>query len=266
MTHPPVTTVQSTGTAIPNRLLGKRIVVTGGARGIGASIARRSAAEGAEVVVLDRLVDEGTAFADETGCRFAPVDLTDHAGTAEVLGAAIAELGGIDVLVNNAGILRFSPLLDITVEEWEATFAINTTAMLVTTQIAARAMIAGPDPVGPRRGTIINLASMAGKTGGAGQGHYAASKSAVIALTRVTALELGPSGITANCLCPGYVLTEMGAATRTEDDVALWSTYSPLGRLADPADVAGVATFLASDDAAYMTGQALNVTGGMIMH
>ncbi|NYD71947.1 SDR family NAD(P)-dependent oxidoreductase [Herbiconiux flava] len=261
-----MTTVQTTGTAIPNRLLGKRIVVTGGARGIGASIARRSAAEGAEVVILDRLVDEGAAFADETGCRFAPVDLTDHVGTAEAMGSAIAELGGVDVLVNNAGILRFSPLLDISVEEWETTFTINTTAMLVTTQIAARAMIAGPDPAGPRRGTIINLASMAGKTGGAGQGHYAASKAAVIALTRVTALELGPSGITANCLCPGYVLTEMGAATRTEEDVALWSTYSPLGRLADPADVAGVATFLASDDAAYMTGQALNVTGGMIMH
>ncbi|MCS5715364.1 SDR family oxidoreductase [Herbiconiux sp. CPCC 205716] len=267
MTHSPVTTDPSpAAVGIPNRLVGKRIVVTGGARGIGASIARRAAAEGAEVAVLDRLVDEGTAFADETGCRFSPVDLTDHAGTVEVMDAVIADLGGIDVLVNNAGILRFSPLLDISVAEWETTFAINTTAMLVTTQVAAKAMIAGPDPAGHRRGTIINLASMAGKTGGAGQGHYAASKAAVIALTRVTALELGPSGITANCLCPGYVLTEMGAATRTEEDVALWSTYSPLGRLADPADVAGVATFLASDDAAYMTGQALNVTGGMIMH
>ncbi|TAJ48960.1 MAG: SDR family oxidoreductase [Herbiconiux sp.] len=253
----------STVTARPAlpRLEGKRVVVTGGARGIGAAIARRCAAEGAEVSVLDRLAEQGSAFAQEIGCHFFPVDLTDGASTTDALGAAIEKLDGIDVLINNAGILRFSPLLDISVEEWDAMFAINTTAMLVTTQIAARAMIAAGSG-----GTIINLASMAGKTGGAGQGHYAASKAAVIALTRVTALELGASGITANCICPGYVLTEMGAATRTKADVAEWSTYSPLGRLADPDDVAGVAVFLASADAGYMTGQAVNVTGGMLMH
>ncbi|WP_066040534.1 SDR family NAD(P)-dependent oxidoreductase [Herbiconiux solani] len=244
-----------------SRLVGKRIVVTGGARGIGAEIARRFASEGAEVAVLDLLAEQGSALAGELGCHFVPVDLTDTAGTTDALGRAIETLGGIDVLVNNAGILRFSPLLEITVDEWERMFAINTTAMLVTTQLAARSMIAAGTG-----GTIINLASMAGKTGGAGQGHYAASKAAVIALTRVTALELGASGITANCICPGYVLTEMGAATRTEADVAEWSSYSPLGRLAEPADVAGVAAFLASADAAYLTGQALNVTGGMIMH
>jgi 3-oxoacyl-[acyl-carrier protein] reductase len=255
MTLPSVTT-DPAGT----RLLGKRVVVTGGARGIGAAIARRCAVEGAEISVLDRLADEGSAFAEQIGCHFVPVDLTDQASTTDALGQAIEALDGIDVLVNNAGILRFSPLLDITVEEWDTVFAINTTAMLVTTQIAARSMIAAGTG-----GTIINLASMAGKTGGAGQGHYAASKAAVIALTRVTALELGASGITANCICPGYVLTDMGAATRTEDDVAEWSTYSPLGRLAQPDDVAGVAAFLASADASYMTGQAVNVTGGMLM-
>ncbi len=247
--------------AVGLRLAGKKVVITGGARGIGAAIARRCAAEGADISVLDRLADEGSAFAQEIGCHFFPVDLTDGASTTDALGAAIEKLDGIDVLINNAGILRFSALLDITVEEWDTVFAINTTAMLVTTQIAARAMIAAGTG-----GKIINLASMAGKTGGAGQGHYAASKAAVIALTRVTALELGASGITANCICPGYVLTEMGAATRTDADVAEWSTYSPLGRLAQPDDVAGVAAFLASADADYMTGQAVNVTGGMIMH
>ena len=242
-------------------LHGKRIVVTGGARGIGAEIARRCAVEGAEISILDRLADQGAAVAEEVGGHFFPVDLTDTASTTDAMGAAIEALGGIDVLVNNAGILRFGALLDITVEEWESMFAINTTAMLVTTQLAARSMIAAGSG-----GTIVNLASMAGKSGGAGQGHYAASKAAVIALTRVTALELGASGITANCICPGYVLTEMGAATRTEADVAEWSSYSPLGRLAEPSDVAGVAAFLASADAAYLTGQAFNVTGGMIMH
>jgi 3-oxoacyl-[acyl-carrier protein] reductase len=250
-----------TASTTSHRLVGKRIVVTGGARGIGAEIARRCAVEGAEISVLDRLAEQGTALAQELGCHFVPVDLTDHTNTTDALQHAIEKLDGIDVLVNNAGILRFSPLLDISVEEWNTMFAINTTAMLVTTQIAAKSMIAAGTG-----GKIINLASMAGKTGGAGQGHYAASKAAVIALTRVTALELGASGITANCICPGYVLTEMGASTRTDDDVAEWSSYSPLGRLADPSDVAGVAAFLASSDADYMTGQALNVTGGMVMH
>jgi NAD(P)-dependent dehydrogenase (short-subunit alcohol dehydrogenase family) len=190
-----------------------------------------------------------------------PVDLCDPEATRVGVGDAIDGLGGIDILVNNAGILRFSPLLEIPVEDWDLVFAVNTRPMLVTTQVAARRMIDDG-----AAGTIINLASMAGKAGGAGQAHYAASKAAVIALTRVTALELGCHGITANCLCPGYVLTEMGAGTRTSDDIELWSSYSPLGRLGEPADVSAVAAFLASPDAAYLTGQALNVTGGMVMH
>ena len=243
------------------RLAGKRAVVTGGARGIGAAIARRLAAEGATVALLDVLAHPGEEVAAELGGSFHPVDLTDADATRAGLAGAIDALGGIDVLVNNAGILRFSPLLDIPVEDWDLVFAVNTRPMLVTTQVAARRMIA--DGV---RGTIINLASMAGKAGGAGQAHYAASKAAVIALTRVTALELGCHGITANCLCTGYVLTEMGAGTRTEEDVALWSSYSPLGRLGEPGDVSAVAAFLASDDAAYLTGQAVNVAGGMVMH
>jgi 3-oxoacyl-[acyl-carrier protein] reductase len=107
---------------------------------------------------------------------------------------------------------------------------------------------------------------MGGKTGGAGQAHYAASKAAVIALTRAAAAELGPHGIRVNCVCPGYVPTEMGAATRTPEKIETWSAMSPLGRLGEPEDVAGVVAFLASDDARYLTGQAVNVTGGMITH
>ncbi|RFA16022.1 short-chain dehydrogenase [Subtercola boreus] len=252
------------------RLKGRRIVVTGGARGIGASIASRFAAEGADVAILDLLEGPGAATAARIGASFFRVDLSDEADTRTVLTEAIDSLGGIDVLVNNAGILRFAPLLEITTEDWDTMFRINTRAMLVTTQVAAKRMIAqrqgGQADASTAPGKIVNMASMGGKTGGAGQAHYAASKAAVIALTRVTALELGPEAITANCICPGYVLTEMGAATRTEADVAEWSSYSPLGRLAQPEDVAGVATFLASSDADYLTGQAINVTGGMIMH
>jgi 3-oxoacyl-[acyl-carrier protein] reductase len=243
------------------RLAGKRAVVTGGARGIGASIARRLASDGAEVSILDRLVEPGTELAESLGGHFHEVDLADPDDTVNAMQRAIEGADGVDILVNNAGILRFSPLLDICIDDWDLMFAINTRAMLITTQLAAASMIASHSG-----GTIINLASMAGKSGGAGQAHYAASKAAVIALTRVTAIELGPNGITANCLCPGYVLTEMGADTRTAEDVAEWSSYSPLGRLAEPSDVASVAAFLASSDAGYLTGQAINVTGGMIMH
>ena len=250
---PPVTTAPA-----QPRLHGRRVVVTGGARGIGEAIARRFSAEGATVAILDRLEPEGTALAAELGGHFVAADLSDPASITGAMDVAITRLGAVDVLVNNAGILKKAALLDITVDDWDAVFAINARAMLVTTQIAARSMRDAGTP-----GKIVNLASMAAKTGGAGQAHYAASKSAVMALTRVSALELGPLGITANCICPGYVLTEMGAAGRTDADVAEWSTYSPLGRLGETSDVAAVAAFLASADADYLTGLAVDVSGGM---
>jgi 3-oxoacyl-[acyl-carrier protein] reductase len=242
------------------RFAGRRVAVTGAARGIGAEIARRFAAEGAKVAVLDRLAVEAKDVAAEIGGSAHEVDLRDVAGTRAAVRQAIGELGGIDVLVNNAGILRFAALLDIDPDEWDDVLAVNTRSMLVTTQVAARVMI---DAGG---GVIVNSASMGGKAGGAGQAHYAASKAAVIALTRAAAAELGPHGIRVNCVCPGYVATEMGAATRTPEKIAEWSAMSPLGRLGEPEDVAGVVAFLASDDAAYLTGQAFNVTGGMITH
>ncbi|KQS66046.1 SDR family NAD(P)-dependent oxidoreductase [Modestobacter sp. Leaf380] len=248
------------------RLSGKRVVVTGGARGIGAAIVRLFGAEGARVVVLDRLVAEASAVAAEVGGTALAVDLADVTATREVTEEAIATLGGIDVLVNNAGILRFGSLLELDPAAWDEVFAVNARAMLVTTQVAARAMIAQRTPSSDCVGKIVNMASMGGKAGGAGQAHYAASKAAVIGLTRATAEELGPHGITANCICPGYVLTEMGAATRTAADVARWSAKSPLGRLGEPADVARTALFLASGDSDYLTGDALNVTGGMLTH
>ncbi|MET3768956.1 3-oxoacyl-[acyl-carrier protein] reductase [Marisediminicola sp. UYEF4] len=209
MTTSPVATADPTQ-PVAQRLAGTRVVVTGGARGIGAEIAIRLTSDCARVAVLDRLVDDGTALAARLDGCFAPADLADPASTASA--------------------------------------------------VEARSLIAANRP-----GKIINIASMAGKSGGAGQAHYAASKAALIALTRVTALELGASCITANSLCPGHILTDMGAATRTDDDVATWSTYSPLGRLDSPRDVAGVAAFLASPDSDYLTGQAINVCGGMHM-
>ena len=243
------------------RFTGRRIVVTGGARGIGGEIAARFAREGGRVAVLDRLADTGPRHAAALGARFHLVDLADAEAAAAVTAEAVGALGGVDVLVNSAGILRFAPLLEVTPQAWDETLAVNARAVLVTMQVAARSMIAAGGG-----GTIVNIASMAAKTGGAREGHYAASKAAVVALTRVAALEWGEHGITVNALCPGFVPTEMGAATRTEDMVRQWCGRSPLGRLGTTADVAGLATFLASPDAAYLTGQAFNITGGMVMH
>ena len=247
-------------TAPAGRLEGKRAIITGAARGIGAAIAATYRREGAELVLLDREADVCHATAARLGVTALAVDLADPDATTQVMHEAIEHLGGVDVLVNNAGILRFAPLLEITIDDWDATFDINVRAMLVTTQIAARRMIADGG------GTIVNMASMGGKVGSPNQAHYAASKAAVISLTRVAAMELGPHAIRVNCICPGYVLTEMGAATRTPEMVAEWASMSPLGRCAEPDDVASMALFLASDDARYSTGEAFNVAGGMVMH
>jgi 3-oxoacyl-[acyl-carrier protein] reductase len=243
------------------RLAGRRAIVTGGARGIGLAIAERFVAEGAQVALIDRSADTVKAAAVSLGDASAVVaDLADPAEAKGAVSDAAEALGGLDILVNNAGILHMAPLLEITVEDWDRTFAVNVRSMLLTIQAAVPFMqVTGA-------GKIVNMASMGGKLGSPGQAHYCASKAAVIELTRVAAMELGPLGITVNCICPGYVLTEMGAATRTDEMVAAWSAKSPLGRLGTPGDVAATALFLASADGDYCTGQAMNVTGGMVMH
>jgi NAD(P)-dependent dehydrogenase (short-subunit alcohol dehydrogenase family) len=255
--------VDSGGSLVPtdSRFADCRVIVTGAARGIGAEIARQFAADGARVAILDRLADEARSLAGEIDGAAFDCDLTETESTTNAMESALAALGGVDVLVNNAGVFRITPLLDISSDEWDWVFAVNVRAMLLTTQAAARAMIAQG-----AGGKIVNMASMGGKVGAAGQAHYAASKAAVISLTQVSAIELGPHGINVNSICPGYVLTEMGAGTRTAEQVADWSSKSPLGRLAETSDVAAMALFLASRDADYCTGQAMNVTGGMITH
>jgi 3-oxoacyl-[acyl-carrier protein] reductase len=248
-----------TDVATAPRLAGRRCIVTGAARGIGAAIARTYAWHGARVGVLD-VTPDVEAVAADLGGPAAVADVADPAAARDAVQHLVEALGGVDVLVNNAGILRITPLLDITVEEWDHVMAVNARSMLVTTQAVAAPMIAAG-----HGGRIVNMASMGAKRAAANQAHYAASKAAVVSLTQAAAIELGPHGITVNAICPGYVLTEMGAATRTPEMVAAWSATSPLGRCAEPADVAGMALFLASDDAAYCTGQAFNVTGGMMM-
>ncbi|MDR6689834.1 3-oxoacyl-[acyl-carrier protein] reductase [Microbacterium sp. 1154] len=235
--------------------MSQRVIVTGGSGGIGAAIVERFLTDGARVAVLDRRPPAG-----DTASLFFSVDLRDPLDTRRAVGEAIAALGGVDVLVNCAGVFQHVSLLDITVDDWDLVLDINARATLVTMQAAVPVMLEA------RSGAIVNIASMAAKQGGGGEGHYAASKAAVVALTRAGAQEWGCHGVRVNAVCPGYVLTDMGADTRSEDDVRTWSAKSPLGRLGAPEDVAGVTHFLASPAGGYLTGQAINVTGGMIMH
>jgi NAD(P)-dependent dehydrogenase (short-subunit alcohol dehydrogenase family) len=197
--------------------------------------------------------------ADDLGAEAVVVDLTDVTEAREALDETAAE-DPFWLLVNNAGVFTRASVLESSIDEWDHVQQVNARSMLVTMQATVPGMIERG-----RGGRVVNMASMAAKRGTAGEAAYAASKAAVVALTRVAALELGPSGITVNAVCPGYVLTDLGADTRTEDDEVRWVAMSPLGRLADPDDIAGVVEFLASDDAAYLTGQAVNVTGGMCM-
>ena len=234
-----------------NGLEGRAALVTGAARGIGRSIAERLAAEGCRVTLLDIDPEVESVAASLDGDAI----VVDLERSTEVVSALAGR--PLWLLVNNAGIFHKAPLLETSPDDWDRVQRVNVRSMLVTIQAAAPAMIEAGG------GRIVNIASMAAKLGTPGEAAYAASKAGVVALTRIAAMELGPHAITVNAICPGYVLTDLGAATRTEADVAAWTAMSPLGRLADPGDVAGVVAFLASDDGSYTTGQAINATGGM---
>lgn len=238
---------------------GAGVLVIGGAGGIGSAIVDRFREQGARVVVIDRAALPATRLEQMSGQFLADIAEADQLTDAIVSTHDL--LGGIDVMVNAAGILRITPFLETSLEEWDLVQAVNARAAFVAMREVGRLMRA----VGTR-GRIVTIASMAAKHGAFEEAAYAASKAAVVAMTRVAALEWGRSGITVNCVCPGYIPTAMGADTRTEADVAAWESQTALGRLGTPEDVAGVISFLVSADADYLTGQALNVTGGMVMH
>ena len=234
---------------------GRRCLVTGAARGIGRCVAERLVAEGMRATILD--VDPDVQrVARELGAQSIVVDLCDDDAARDALAVSMGD-DPFWLLVNNAGVFTKTPLLEMSLNEWDHLHQVNVRAMVITMQAITPSMRS----VGG--GRVVNMASMAAKRGTPGEAAYAASKAGVVALSRIAAMELGSYGITVNSICPGYVLTEMGAATRSADEVAAWTALSPLGRLGTPADLAGVVAFLASDDGSYITGQALNVTGGM---
>ena len=237
-------------------LKGKRVLVTGAASGIGLATARRFAAEGSRVFLVDR--DEGALRAALEGSPFAGGARADVSSEAEVQAAfedLDRTLGGLDVLVSNAGISVRNPCMDIPYDQWNRVMGINLGGMFLCAREAGRRMV----PQGS--GVILMTASSNGTEGHRWYADYNASKAGVILLTKTLALELAPA-VRVNCVCPGYVLTPMQEAEYTPEMLARVNEGIPLKRHAAPEEVAGLFAFLASDDAKYFTGADLRLDGG----
>lgn len=241
---------------------GRIALVTGASRGIGRAIARRFAEGGATVVAAARGTNaEETASAIvAAGGRAEAVtlDVTDAAAIAAAVAGVLERYGQIDVLVNNAGITRDQLMLRMKRDDWDAVIATNLTAAFATCQAVLRPMIK------QRSGRIVNISSVVGQSGNAGQVNYAASKAGVIGLTKAMAVEVASRGITVNAVTPGLIDTDMTKAISGSAH-ADWAAKIPLQRLGTPEDVAGAVTFLASDEASYITGHVLAVNGGLYM-
>mgnify|MGYP000184997249 CR=1 FL=1 len=249
----------------------KVALITGAGSGIGAAIARTLSARGFHVLVTDRDVEAAERVAREIGGEARVLDVTDAAAVTAAAQAAITQHGRLDVWVSNAGVSSMTPFLEVDAEQLTRTLAVNLQAVFTCGQAAARAMVGTGRP-----GRIVNLASMAGKQGRVPYlSDYVASKFGVVGLTQAMAFELAASDITVNCVCPGYVATPMQdrelaweAALRGTTAAAvrdLWIADTPLGRLETPDDVARAVAFLVSDDASFITGEALAVNGGAYM-
>lgn len=247
-----------------SKLAGKTAIITGASRGIGAEIARQFAANGAKVVVnysgsqekaeavvADIQANGGEAIAVKA-------NVSDSESVKAMVDGAMKTFGSVDILVNNAGITRDNLMMRMKDDEWDDVINTNLKGVFVCTKAVTRQMMK------QRAGRIINIASIVGVMGNAGQANYVASKAGVIGLTKTTARELASRGITANAVAPGFITTDM-TDQLTEDVQKAMLAQIPLGRFGAPEDVAKAALFLASDDASYMTGQTLHLDGGMVM-
>ena len=256
-------------------LSGQVAIVTGAGRGIGRATALELAGMGADIVVaeLDQAGAERTAAEVKgLGRRVSAVrtDVTSRADLKAMADRARAEFGRIDILVNNAGIYRAALPLDVTEEHWDAIMNVNAKAVFFATQAVLPTMIA------QKRGAIVSLASMAGKIGSRNNLPYNASKAVVVSMTKSLALAHAADGIRVNCVCPGFVETDMWTYVSREQGKLMGLTPEeftrqrasqvPLGRMERPEDVASVIGFLVSSKSGYMTGQALSVDGGLVMH
>lgn len=254
-------------------LAGKVAVVTGAAQGTGKAIALRLARDGADVAVndLDSERAAGTASEIRDLGRMAvvvPADVRDVEACAALVSTTVSELGGLDALVNNAGIMRPADFGDISVEDWDATIEVNARSVMMVSQAAAEVLRPG--------GCIVNVASVAARGTPTFSPAYAASKAAIVNITHTTARALAPRGLRVNAVCPGVIDTRMNhvldevvgvgrRGMRPGEFLAQRIAGVPIGRIGTPEDVAGVVAFLAGPDAAYITGQSINVDGGLVV-
>ena len=245
----------------------KIALVTGASRGIGRAIAIGMAARGFDVAINDierqkDALQEGAQEIQATGRRALTVyaDVSNKADVEAMVKKTADAFGRIDANVNNAGILIASDVEHLKEEHWDSVLDVNAKGTFLVVQAVL------PYMKQQKYGRIVNIASIGGKHGAPEQAHYSASKAAVMGFTRVLAQEVGTHGITANCICPGIILTDMGRVNL--DDVAVrqsWQEKTAMRRIGDPEDVVGPVAFLASDDAAFVTGQSLNVDGGIVL-
>jgi 3-oxoacyl-[acyl-carrier protein] reductase len=241
-------------------LVGKNALVTGSTRGIGRAIAESLAGAGARVAIVGRDQARAAEAAGSVGSgeRGFAADVGDPASVVALAEAVEKEFGQVDIRVNNAGLTRDNILFRLKDDDWDAVLDANLRGAFVAIRAVARGMIKR------RWGRIINIASVVGITGNKGQANYAASKAGLIGLTKSIAKELGSRNVLVNAVAPGFIETDMTAAMTPEARAGL-AGQIPLERLGTPQDIAGVVTFLASDQAAYITGQTIVVDGGMVM-
>ncbi|NLK07624.1 MAG: 3-oxoacyl-[acyl-carrier-protein] reductase [Firmicutes bacterium] len=243
------------------RLANKVAIVTGGARGIGKAIALNLAEAGANVAICDVQSGEDTAACIEELGRTAlalQVDITDKSQVEEAVGQILSKWGKIDILVNNAGITRDGLLMRMKESDWDAVLDVNLKGAFLFSQAVLRPMLR------QRNGRIINIASVVGLMGNPGQGNYAASKAGLIGFSKSLAREVATRGVTVNCIAPGFIVTDMTDALTEAQKKSLMDQV-PVGDMGQPNDVAAAVRFLASPCARYITGQTVNVDGGLVM-
>ncbi len=236
----------------------RRVLVTGGTRGIGRAVAEAFLQRGDRVLFLYRKSEEQAEELRQLGAVGYRCDLSDLSVLKETCKRILAEEGSVQVLVNNAGIAQFSLLHEVTDEMWEAVRSVNYDAPFYLT----RAFL--PGMIRQKYGRILNISSMWGQVGASCEVAYSAAKAGVIGFTKALAKEVGPSGITVNCIAPGVVDTEMNAGLSGDTRKEL-KEETPLGRLGTPLDVAKACIFLSSEDGAFITGQVLGVNGGLVI-
>jgi 3-oxoacyl-[acyl-carrier protein] reductase len=241
-------------------LNGRKALVTGATGGIGGAVARALHAQGATVTLSGTRRDALDALASDLGERVHIVEanLSDKDSVEALVPAAEAAMGGLDILVNNAGITRDNSFLRMKDEEWEAVLSVNLTAAFRLSRAAVRGMMRR------RHGRIVNIGSVVGSTGNPGQGNYAAAKAGLIGLSKALAAEVASRNITVNVVAPGFITSPMTDALNEKQREAILTTV-PAGRLGNGAEIGAAVVYLASDEAAYVTGQTLHVNGGMAM-